>query len=166
MGEIPQLPPTYSWRHSHLCFRTKWRIPWSQDVLRTFTVPLSQELLRILWNSKVHYRVHNSPQLVPTLTQTSALHALPSRFFKICPLSFPQTLPKDLSSDPSKGYFYRPFQRSFLRPFQRIFPQTLSKDLSSGPSKGSVKVEAISSVSQHFKFWTSETLIPLSNPQA
>lgn len=32
----------------------------------------------LLWNPKVHGRVHNSPPLVPTLSQTHPLRTLPS----------------------------------------------------------------------------------------
>jgi hypothetical protein len=38
---------------------------------------------RMLWNAKVHCRLHNNPLLVPILNQINSLHIIPSYFLKI-----------------------------------------------------------------------------------
>jgi hypothetical protein len=43
----------------------------------------TQELHNIIWNQKVHYRVHKSILMVPILYQINAFHTVKSRFSEI-----------------------------------------------------------------------------------
>jgi len=45
-----------------------------------------QEIIRLLWNPKVQYHVHKSPQLVPILIQIHPIHTFPLYFSKVHPI--------------------------------------------------------------------------------
>jgi len=49
----------------------------------TYTRSANQEISRLLWNPKVHYRVHNSPPVIPILCYMNPVRNLAPCFFKI-----------------------------------------------------------------------------------
>ena len=72
-----------------LCSRPKrWHKPLLTPLAQSHSTEANsssagQEIPRILWNPKVHDRVHNSPRHVPAVRQTTPVHSFATDFCKI-----------------------------------------------------------------------------------
>ena len=78
----------FIWGIRYHCY-TYLLTPWSRILLEKLTdFAASQEIPRILWNPKVHYRTHKRPPTVPILSQLHPVPTTPSHFLKITYESF------------------------------------------------------------------------------
>jgi hypothetical protein len=69
----------------------------------------SQDIPRLLWNPKVHYRVHISPPLVSVLSQVNPVHT-----FQPISLKTVLILPSDLRIDLPRDLFFPGTSTKFL----------------------------------------------------
>ena len=99
-------------------------IPWSR-VLNRFSA--SQEIPRILWNPKVHYRIHKCPPPVPILRQLDPFQTPKSHFLKIHYIIYIYILSSHLRLGLPSGLFpsgfsTKPPYTPLLSPIRTICP--------------------------------------------
>jgi len=81
-----------------------------------------QEIPHILWNTKVHYSVHNSPPLSPIHSQINPAHPLPSMFIFTLPFA-PRS--SKWSFALTQVYRPRPLYAPLLSPVSHDMPSWL-----------------------------------------